>query len=410
MHGVTCRPLLAASCLIPPLLIAACGSGNTGSLVGGLQPGNSSGGGGGGGGSQSAIAVSTSGDGGSGSTGAGAVDAGPTPEQVFNQLEPALYTACGGCHGTSTGLAAAPKWLLGPNRYATVMAYPGIVVTDVEDSLLLTIGDTIQHAGGPGLSGQLLGEVTAWLVMESDVLQSVALPATAPFSIQNGTNTISISKGGVTGASMSFTVLLGDSIVTFTDMTITAPATTGLEIVDPIFAIVAPGQSPVGDVGDSFSNLDQTVPAGQTATLGVGLMVLDVAATIGSNWTNSDKLEIQFTSLTKVSSSDGGTSEGGAGGCKDLTDYVADAVPAIQANTCLTCHQGQNAEATANLDMTMVGTNNAAACAQALTQVDLADPAMSNIILAPTGGIASHPFKGASASFKTMMLEWIDKE
>jgi hypothetical protein len=396
------------------MLIAACGSGNVGSLVGGLPAGDNGGGSGEGGGAPTgASGASTTGDGGAGSTST-AVDAGPTPEQVFNQLEPDLYEACGSCHGTSTGLAAAPKWLLGPNRYATVMAYPGIVVTDVEDSLLLTIGDTLQHAGGPGLSdappAHLLDQVTAWLVMESDVIQAVALPATPPFSIQNGTNTINISNAGVSGASMSFTVVISDSIITFTDMTITAPTTTGLEIVSPIFAIVTPGQPPVQDVGDSFSNLDQTVPAGQTATLGVGLMVLDVSATIGQNWATSDKLEIQFTSLSKVSSSDGGTGEGGAGGCKAVATYTADAVPAIQANTCLTCHQGQNAEATANLDMTMVGTDNAAACAQALNQVDLADPSMSNIILAPTGGITNHPFKGASASFKTMMLEWIAKE
>ncbi len=144
----------------------------------------------------------------------------------------------------------------------------------------------------------------------------------------------------------------------------------------------------------------------------MGLFVLDVAATVGQNWSSTDKLEIEFTSLIKSGSADGGTGgeAGSAGGCKALAQYVADAVPAIKANQCLNCHQGENAGATASLDMTKVGVDNAAACAQALSKVDLTDPSNSLIILAPTGGVAAHPFQGASASFKTMMLAWITKE
>jgi hypothetical protein len=310
----------------------------------------------------------------------------------------------------------APKWLLGPNRYATVKAYPGIVVADVESSLLLTIGDTVQHAGGQGLSNvppvNLLDQVTNWLEAEAAAIAAVPLPATNPFPIKNGVNTVDISKGGVKGASMSFTVQLDGATITFTDMTITAPASTGLHIAHPIFAIeTGPDTGPaLPDVSDSFSNLDQVVPAGQTMALGVGLFVLDVSATIGKNWSSADEIEIQFTTLASVGSSDGGTDASIKGGCKSVATFTADAVPAIQANTCLTCHQGENPEATSNLDLTMLGTDNAAACAQALLQVNLTDPTQSNIIQAPTGGIANHPFKNASGSFKTMMLDWIMAE
>jgi hypothetical protein len=411
--AVTSRLILSVpvACLVAPFVVAACGS-PAGSLLGGpMGSGN-----GVGGGPHGATGVSTTGSGGSGGRrGGGSGGSGPsapTPEDLFNALEPALFTSCGSCHGVSTGLAAAPKWLLGPNRYATVKAYPGIIVPDPEDSLLLTIGDTVQHAGGPGLSDNppvdLRDQVANWLEAEAAAIETAPLAQTAPFPIKNGPNAVNISKGGVKGASMSFTVDIEGSTITFTDMTITAPASTGLEIVHPIFAI-STGGPPTGDVGDSFSNLDETVPAGQTMPLGVGLFVLDVDETIGSNWKSSDEIVIEFTSLSKVSSSDGGT-EGGAGGCKALSTFVADAVPAIQANQCLTCHQGENPTATANLDLTMLGTDNAAACTQALTQVNLTTPAMSNIILAPTGGIAAHPFKGASANYKTMMLDWIDAE
>jgi hypothetical protein len=303
---------------------------------------------------------------------------------------------------------------VGPDRYKSVTTYPGIVVEDVETSLLLTIGDTVAHAGGPGLNdappAHLLDAVTAWLIMESQSLQSVPLASTGAFPIAAGPNTISLSKAGIAGASMAFTVQLQGPIVTFTDITITAPASTGIELAHPIFAVVPHGGTPALDVGDSFSNLDQTIPAGQTAPLGVGLLILDVDATVGSNWATGDDLEIQFTTISAVKASSDAGVEGGGGGCMSVATYTADAVPAIMANQCLNCHQGQNTAATANLDMTQVGKDNAAACAQALSKVDLKDPSQSLIILAPTGGIAQHPFQGASSSFTTMMLEWIDKE
>jgi hypothetical protein len=52
----------------------------------------------------------------------------------------------------------------------------------------------------------------------------------------------------------------------------------------------------------------------------------------------------------------------------------------------------------------------ATACAQALAQIDPANPAQSQIILAPTGQVANHPFKNASQSFVTMMETWIAAE
>jgi hypothetical protein len=405
-----------AATLGTTLLVAACGS-PAGSLLGG-----SSGNGVGGAGTPGGRGVSTTGTGSGGSGGGGGggeSDAGPsapTPEELFNTLEPALYTSCGSCHGVSTGLAAAPKWLLGPNRYATVKAYPGIVVSDVESSLLLTIGDTVQHAGGPGLSDQpptnLRDQVANWLEAEAAAIEAAPLASTKPFSIKNGANTVDISRGGVKGASMSFTVDLEGGTITFTDMTITAPASTGLTIIHPVFAIDTGADSgrPIGDVSDSFSNLDQTVPAGTTAPLGVGLFVLDVAATIGSNWANSDQIVIEFNTLSKLAASDGGVDGSTGGGCKSVATFTADAVPAIQANQCLTCHQGENPTATASLDLSQVGKDNTTACGQALSQVNLTNPTQSNIILAPTGGIAAHPFKGASASYQTMMLEWIKAE
>jgi hypothetical protein len=379
------------------------GPGGTGPGGMAVSPGGGSGGVGGGGG---------------GAGGGGLMDASvapPTPQDLFNALEPALVTACGTCHGTTSYSAMAPKWLLGPNRYKTVTTFPGIVVplSNLGSSLLLTVGDTVTHAGGPGLEGSLRTNVTNWLAAEAEALVTAPLPTTATFTVKGGTNTVDLSKAGVKGASLTFDAVMGGSIITFNNMMVSAPMTTGMEIIHPIFTIVPAGAdaaAPTPDVSDSFSNMDEVVPAAMSMPWGVGTFILDVTATIGSSWSSTDKLEIQFTSFKSMTAGDGGTAEGGGGGCKAVNVFTANAVPAIQMNTCLNCHQGENAAATAQLDLTQLGTNNTAACAQALTQVNLKNASQSNIILAPTGGIAAHPFKGASSAFKTMMLTWISAE
>jgi cytochrome c553 len=152
----------------------------------------------------------------------------------------------------------------------------------------------------------------------------------------------------------------------------------------------------------SFSNEDQTVGAGETAPLGPGLLIL-------TDWSAGAQMKIEFTTLAAATVVDSGTL---AGGCKALSTFTANAVPAIQANTCLTCH---NSGGSGNAAMDLSGLaatppDDATACAQALAQVNLTTPAQSNIILAPTGGLTNHPFTKASQSFVTMMETWIAAE
>jgi hypothetical protein len=162
--------------------------------------------------------------------------------------------------------------------------------------------------------------------------------------------------------------------------------TTGPEKPDPV---------------DSFSNTDQNVGAGQSAQLGPGELLM-------SGWASGAQMRIQFTKLEVGKAvADGGPT---GGGCKSVTTYTSSAVPAIQGNNCLSCHQGQNGGATGALDMTKVGTDNAGACAQALTKVNLADKPNSDIILAPTGKI-QHPFQVADPQgWTNAILGWIQNE
>jgi hypothetical protein len=114
--------------------------------------------------------------------------------------------------------------------------------------------------------------------------------------------------------------------------------------------------------------------------------------------------------VTAVASSDGGTPT--TDGCKAVANFADNAVPAIQANSCLNCHDSGGSGNSA-LDLSALASNppdEETACAQALTRANPTLPAQSDIILAPTGQVANHPFKNASQSFVTMMETWIAAE
>ena len=305
--------------------------------------------------------------------------------------------------------------MVGPDRYKTITAYSGVIVADVQSSKLLTVGDTVPHSGGPGVAGALRDQVTSWLTAEADALAAAPLPATDTFAVVAGPNTVSLDKTGVAGATLTFTGIVSGDSITFAALKLNAPSSMGIHVVHPIFSILPGGSgAPANDVSDSFSNTDQTVDPGEGAALGDGLLILDVTATIHRPFQAGDLLRVFFSKIEAVAGNpvpDAGAGEGGAtGGCNSVAAFTQNAVPAIKQNSCLGCHQGQNPTATNALDLTQLGTNDTAACAQALTRVNLADKPNSDILLAPTGGVAAHPFKNASANYKTMMLGWIQSE
>jgi hypothetical protein len=99
------------------------------------------------------------------------------------------------------------------------------------------------------------------------------------------------------------------------------------------------------------------------------------------------------------------------GGCKSVATFTSSAAPELQEDGCVGCHSGANATARRALDLTAVGTNDTAACAQALAKVDLANKAQSTIIQAPAG---THPHMGGkvddTAVFTAAILGWINNE
>ncbi|MEO6573492.1 MAG: hypothetical protein ABIP89_06615 [Polyangiaceae bacterium] len=367
---------------------------------------NTSGSGGGGNGGNGGFDSDGGGEGGSASASA------MLAEKLFHDnVEPGMTMKCGGACHTDGTTGNAPAWLKAPT-YATVKAYPGFVTDDVFASKLLTKPNHLGVSLVDDSNKDLRDKTTEWLNQEALALREAVLPSTDPITITNGVNTVDISKGGmgVDGTKITFnatiTALSTDTIIEFTNMNLVTPATTGVHIVHPYFTMLPAGDggAPVRETSDHFSNLDQTTPPATTAALGDGTLYI-------YHWQMGAQLKIEFTKLASGTAKDAGAA---TGGCKQVASFVTNAVPALQNNTCLNCHQGQNGGATGALDLTKVGTDNAAACAQSLTKVNLTNKPQSPMLLAPlTGNAFPHgggKIVAAGGTFETMMTTWINAE
>jgi hypothetical protein len=90
---------------------------------------------------------STGGGGGGEGGGGGAQSLGGDPRQVFEEtVEAGLLAECGACHQLQ-GAADAP-FLAAPDLYVSITSYPGIVVGNVDDSILLTRPADPGHGSG----------------------------------------------------------------------------------------------------------------------------------------------------------------------------------------------------------------------------------------------------------------------
>jgi hypothetical protein len=382
---------LVAAAVVVAGLVPACGDGGSSGLLGGSgATGGTLGNG---------EPASLLGDGGTIVT---TTDSGVDPGRaLFDALAPSLTATCGGpCHVEGKG--GAPAWLAPPDAYASAVVYPGIVAANPESSILLTKG---RHEG-PDLVDPLRTRVQQWLQAEAQFAKNQALPTTDPFAIKPGTNAIDISKAGtgMAGAKLTFQAQAAGSVLTLSNMQVLAPPAVGVHVVAPIFVVIPAHGAEEPD--QSFSNEDETIAAGQSATLQPGMLIL-------TDWAADATMRIEFTKLEAVAVSlpDAGSGPTG-GGCKAVAAFTANAVPAIQQNGCLGCH-AKGGSGNGALDLSALAASppdDATACNQALTRANPQNPPQSDIVLAPTGGVANHPFKNASSTFATMMEAWIGAE
>lgn len=340
-------------------------------------------------------------------------------QELFAALEPDLLKVCGTCH--EPGGTADTPFLKGPDYYQSVVSWPGVVRKDPKQSLFLTYSVKGGGHSGVNLNGDtvdptLMSRVEAWLAEEAKAIATPSMdqgPAIEPFVPILGFNAVYLGPLGPEFEGMAVTFLadrLGNNSLELRDIEVHPTSKLGVHIVHPLLVVYPAAGGVEPDLVDSFSNVDQTFYPNEGGALGPGTAVL-------TNWSANAKLSIAFETIEKVdpNASDGGMDGGSTSGCKDVASFDANAKGQFQQR-CGGCHAGGNSAATNAVDMTKLGSDATAACAQILFRVKPADPPTSQVfVVTDPGGGAAHPFKfgGNQANFdafRTEVVKWIEAE
>ncbi|MFO0741016.1 MAG: hypothetical protein U0270_34275 [Labilithrix sp.] len=309
---------------------------------------------------------------------------------LFQAVQPKLSQSCGPCH--TLGSNAAPIWMDPSDPYGSIKAYKGIVVPDADASILLT---KPAH-DGPAIAASLAPAVKAWLTAET-------ASATAPAATTATTNAIAIPNGATgidlpaPGGRITFTASFASEILTLKDVALAAPTGAGVHASGVHIDIVHADNSKT--TNDSLADADTTAAAGATAPLGVGLVVIPRVNA-------GDKIAIRIDAFAPATGTTAQT-----GGCKSVASFQTNAAPELKSR-CLNCHDtGGSGFGALDLSALAGATPNfAKACGQAKSRIDTASPATSSLIVAPTGGVATHPLKNAPATYRTAVTTWINAE
>ncbi len=352
--------------------------------------------------------------------------AAANPEPLFRALEADLVRTCGGpdgsCHVNGT-FQSAPRWLGGPDAYATVKKYRGVLpaTKEVGDSILLT---QVRHAG-PALvdaPDDLFRRVSEWLSVE---VPGPALPNTGGFSVQTGFNSIPLDAvaSGLTNARITFLATDQNGTLTLSALKLVAPDNANVKIDSPFFVILPRSGKVKADPESNGFKGELTAPAGQSVDFFAGKMIL-------LRWDPTGRLKIAFD---KIESTPG---QGTRAGCTALDKFTSSALPAmgmpveilpddddagaeLGEGSCLGCHAKPAAEgegpspAVRAMDLRAASSDPAAACAQAKQWINLADKPQSTILKNPQGtGNPQHPMKGVAADSPILqgIKAWVDAE
>lgn len=360
---------------------------------------------------------------------------GQDPEPLFRALEDDLVASCGGANGTCHergSFQRAPTWLGGPDRYASVKKYRGMIPATKEpgDSLLLT---QVRHAG-PALKdapNDLYRRVADWLLAE---VPPPPLPNTGAFTVATGFNSINLDTlaDGLTGARLTFLAVEANGVLTLSTLRLTAPQNANVTVDSPFFVILPRNGKVNADPEVNGFKGELTIPAGQTVDLYTGKMIL-------LRWDPTGALKIVFQKVTTT------PGEGSARGCTALELFQSSALPAMRMpvdvvavdngedqgpdaaapgtvigkGSCLGCHATTppanvgTTTAVQAMDLRAVDTDPAAACAQARNWITFQDKTQSPILLNPVGAInPQHPMKAVSDTDPIVqgIRAWVEAE
>jgi hypothetical protein len=339
---------------------------------------------------------------------------------MFAELEPDLVATCSACHEAG-GIADTP-FLAAPDRYTSMVSWPGVVTKDPQKSVLLTYPLSGGKHSGVNLDSEelagtdLAARIEAWLAEEARAIGDGALDAGRqidPFTPIFGFNAVYLDALGseYSGMALTFTANeIAAGALELAELEVHPTAKLGVHVVHPLFVVYASEGGPDPDPVDSFSNVDQTFDVGAASALGPGAAIL-------TNWKPGAKLSVAFERIEPYGSqlADGGDEGGIGGGCKDVDAFAASAAPPLSAS-CVSCHGGANPQAKSAVDMSQVDTNPAAACAQVRNRVNPGNPPASQLfVTTDPGGNAAHPFKfggnaGSFNDFEGSVSTWIAAE
>lgn len=350
------------------------------------------------------------------------------PEPIFRELEDDLIATCGGPNGTCHvrgSYQQAPAWLGGPDTYATIRKYRGILpaTKEVGDSILLT---QVRHAG-PALAdapNDLFGRVSDWLSAE---VPGPPLPNTGGFTVQAGFNSVPLDTvaSGLNSARLNFLATETNGALTLSAIKLAAPKDANVRVSSPFFVIMPRSGKVQADPEVNGFKGEVTISAGTTVDFFTGKMIL-------LRWDSGGRLKIAFE---RIEASLGQATEAA---CKDLDAFKTSALPAMRMlvdvlpddgsdddagplgqSSCLGCHakdpppDSQPSPAVQAMDLRSASTDPAIACAQAKQWIDTKTPASSVLLLNPTGhGSPLHPMKPVADDDPIIvgLRAWIESE
>jgi hypothetical protein len=262
-----------------------------------------------------------------------------------------------------------------------------------------------QHEG-PAFTPDQLTTVGNWITFYNANLPMTdagpSKPVIAPFSPSlTANNSIDLSALDATlvGAKLTFDAVMVGTSIELKNIMLVAPAATGVHVQHPVFVIWDQNLTPTPDPIDSFSGLDETAFAGSSVTLGPGTMLMP-------NFAATDLVSVAFSLIEpKMGSADGGV----ATACKSLAMFTANVKPLLTANNCTSqCHVGANPTAGVKWDTTP----DAALCLVALSTINTATPAQSQLLLQPDPSMNNgHPQKvNPFTTFQSTVTTWINAE
>jgi hypothetical protein len=365
-------------------------------------------------------------------------DAGPAAnaEPLFRALQDDLVKTCGGpngmCHVRGT-YQSAPKWLGDPDPYLSAKRYRGIIpaTRDVSDSIILTQvaheGPSLKDVGGP--SPTLFERVGTWLQAE---IPEPPLPNTGAFSVRDGFNSVPLDTlaSGLTGARLNFLATEANGVLTLSALKIAAPNDANVHVDSPFFVILPRSGKVNADPERNGFKGELTVPAGTSADLFAGKMILlrwDPAGTLKVVFQKIDStpgkaMSADCNALDQFSGSalnamsmqvdvvDPDEGDGGVGG--------GDGGAIIGTGSCLGCHGDESAQpkypaAINAMDLRGANADPAKACKQARVWIGFDDKPNSTILLNPQGkSNPNHPMKPVPADDPIVqgIAQWVNAE